>query len=64
MRRNDELRDVEIQRGYLDSNPASVLYRCGRTIVLCTASIEATVPVSRQDPSSVSFGTPAISTLF
>ena len=44
MRRNDELRDVEIQRGYLDSNPASVLYRCGRTIVLCTASIEATVP--------------------
>ncbi len=44
MRPHDQLRDVEIQRGYLDSNPASVLYRCGRTIVLCTASIEASVP--------------------
>ena len=44
MRPHDQLRDVEIQRGYLDSNPASVLYRCGRTIVLCTASIETSVP--------------------
>ena len=43
-RPNDELRDVEIQCGYLESNPASVLYRCGRTLVLCTASIEASVP--------------------
>lgn len=44
MRPSDQLRDVEIQRGYLESNPASVLYRCGRTIVLCTASIEKHVP--------------------
>ena len=44
MRPHDQLRDVEIQRGYLDSNPASVLYRCGGTIVLCTASIETSVP--------------------
>jgi ribonuclease PH len=44
MRPHDQLRDVEIQRGYLDSNPASVLYRCGSTVVLCTASIEASVP--------------------
>ena len=44
MRSSDQLRDVEIQRGYLDSNPASVLYRCGRTIVLCTASLETKVP--------------------
>ncbi len=44
MRTSDQLRDVDIQRGYLDSNPASVLYRCGRTIVLCTASLEAKVP--------------------
>ena len=41
---SDQLRDVDIQRGYLESNPASVLYRCGRTIVLCTASLEAKVP--------------------
>ncbi len=44
MRASDQIRDVEIQRGYLDANPASVLYRCGRTIVLCTASIEESVP--------------------
>jgi ribonuclease PH len=44
MRPSDQLRDVEIQRGYLESNPASVLYRCGRTIVLCTASLERNVP--------------------
>jgi len=44
MRPHDQLRDVEIQRGYLESNPASVLYRCGGTIVLCTASIETSVP--------------------
>jgi ribonuclease PH len=44
MRASDQLRDVEIQRHYLESNPASVLYRCGRTIVLCTASLEAKVP--------------------
>jgi len=44
MRPSDQIRDVEIQRGYLESNPASVLYRCGRTIVLCTASLERNVP--------------------
>ena len=44
MRPSDELREVEIQRGYLESNPASVLYRCGKTIVLCTASLESSVP--------------------
>ncbi|MGC6443680.1 MAG: ribonuclease PH [Rubripirellula sp.] len=44
MRASDQIRDVEIQRGYLDANPASVLYRCGRTIVLCTASVEESVP--------------------
>ena len=44
MRPSDQLRDVEIQVGYLESNPASVLYRCGQTIVLCTASLEANVP--------------------
>ncbi len=43
-RADDELRAVEIQRHYLQSNPASVLYRSGNTIVLCTASIESSVP--------------------
>ena len=44
MRAPDQIRDVEIERRYLESNPASVLYRCGRTIVLCTASLEKSVP--------------------
>ena len=44
MRAADQLREVEIQCGFLDSNPSSVLYRCGRTIVLCTASVETRVP--------------------
>ena len=44
MRAFDQLRDVEIQCGYLESNPASVLYRCGKTIVLCAASLESSVP--------------------
>lgn len=44
MRASDQLRDVEIKRGFLSSNPYSVLYRCGNTMVLCTASLEAKVP--------------------
>lgn len=44
MRPPDQLRDVVIQRGFLESNPASVLYQSGRTIVLCTASLEPSVP--------------------
>ncbi len=44
MRQPNQLRDIQIQRGYLESNPASVLYHCGKTIVLCTASLEASVP--------------------
>src|SRR6056297_443151 len=44
MRPDDQLREVTIRRHYLQSTPASVLYQCGGTIVLCTASIEASVP--------------------
>ncbi len=44
MRPSDQIRDVEIQLGFLESNPSSVLYKSGRTIVLCTASVEAKVP--------------------
>lgn len=44
MRSHDQLREIEIQLGYLSGNPSSVLYRCGETIVLCTASLEPSVP--------------------
>ena len=44
MRPDDKLRAVSIECGYLESNPASVLYKSGNTIVLCTASLESKVP--------------------
>ncbi len=43
-RRFNELRSVKIQRRYVRTCPGSVLYRAGNTTVLCTASIDATVP--------------------
>lgn len=43
-RPHDVLREVQIECGYLQSNPASVLYRSGNTIVLCTASTQSSVP--------------------
>lgn len=39
-----ELREISIQRHYLSASPGSVLYRCGNTVVLCTASVEEKVP--------------------
>ncbi|MGH7128893.1 MAG: ribonuclease PH, partial [Planctomycetaceae bacterium] len=43
-RRADELRPISIQRHFTQAAPGSVLIRAGRTIVLCTASVEQTVP--------------------
>lgn len=44
MRPADTLRPIEIIRHYLTGSPGSVLYRCGDTVVLCTASIQDHVP--------------------
>lgn len=38
------IRPVKIKRKFTKSSPGSVLYQCGETIVLCTASIETKVP--------------------
>ena len=38
------LRPLEITRGYTRSSPGSVLIRTGDTVVLCTASVEESVP--------------------
>lgn len=38
------LRSVQIERNYLGNAAASVLYRSGETVVLCTASVEEKVP--------------------
>ena len=43
-RRSNELRPVEITRGYTSAAPGSVLMRTGNTVVLCTASWETGVP--------------------
>lgn len=47
MRAWDGLRPVTIETGFTDHPAGSVLYRCGRTVVLCTASVEARVPPFR-----------------
>ena len=40
----DELRKVEIELGFTDNPAGSVLIRQGRTLVLCTATLEKAVP--------------------
>ena len=44
-----QLRPVKIRRGFTRSAPGSVLIRCGRTVVLCTASITEAVPGWREE---------------
>ena len=44
MRRTDQLRPIEITRNYLAGSPGSVLYHGGQTVVLCTASVQESVP--------------------
>lgn len=39
-----ELRRVTVHRHFTEQTPGSVLYRCGDTVVLCTASLEKKVP--------------------
>ncbi len=43
-RQPDQLRPLEIIRGFTRPSPGSVLFKAGRTTVLCTASVEESVP--------------------
>jgi ribonuclease PH len=43
-RRHDELRQITVERPYLGAAPGRVLIRAGRTAVLCTASVDESVP--------------------
>jgi ribonuclease PH len=43
-RRPDELRPIRIQRRFTGAAAGSVLIQAGRTTILCTASIDASVP--------------------
>ncbi|HEX6473060.1 MAG TPA: ribonuclease PH [Streptosporangiaceae bacterium] len=48
-RSNDRLRPVRIQRGWLDHAEGSALIEFGGTRVLCTASVQDSVPRWRRD---------------
>lgn len=43
-RKNDQLRDLSIEPGYLLNNPFSCLIKLGGTHVICSASLEEDVP--------------------
>ena len=51
-RKPDELRPVEIIRGFTSNAPGSVLIRAGQTHVFCTASIDEGVPTWREESGS------------
>ena len=48
-RRANEIRPVKIKRGYTRQTPGSVLYQSGDTVVLCTASVDTSVPPWMRD---------------
>ena len=48
-RKANELRPVKIKRRYTNKTPGSVLYQCGDTVVLCTASVDTSVPPWMRD---------------
>ncbi len=48
-RKATAIRPVKIKRNYTNKTPGSVLYRCGETVVLCTASVDTRVPPWMQD---------------
>jgi ribonuclease PH len=43
-RRPDELRELDLQPDFLEQPHGSILYAQGRTVVLCTATVEEEVP--------------------
>ncbi len=49
MKRAEELRDIEIVRGFNRYAEGSVLISCGNTRVICTASVAEGVPPFRKD---------------
>ncbi len=43
-RRPDQLRELDLQPDFLEQPHGSILYAQGRTVVLCTATVEETIP--------------------
>lgn len=42
--KDNQLREISVQRGFTRNAAGSVLISCGKTVVLCTASVEPRVP--------------------
>ena len=57
-RQLDELRPIRIQRSFTQTAPGSVLIQAGGTMILCTASVDNSVPRWKQstDPDAVPTG--------
>ena len=53
-RATEQLRAIEVTRGFTGSAPGSVYIRAGRTTVLCTASVDESVPPWKDDPENPS----------
>ena len=43
-RRNDDLRPITVQRHFTRMTPGSVLIQAGGTVILCTATVDETLP--------------------
>lgn len=43
-RKRNQIRPVKVKRNFTKKTPGSVLYQCGDTVVLCTASVDNNVP--------------------
>lgn len=48
-RKPNQIRPVKIKRKFTNKTPGSVLYQCGGTVVLCTASVDENVPPWMRD---------------
>jgi ribonuclease PH len=48
-RKPAEIRPVKVKRNFTNKTPGSVLYQCGGTVVLCTASVETDLPPWMRD---------------
>lgn len=48
-RKSNEIRPVKVKRKFTNKTPGSVLYQCGGTVVLCTASVSSDVPPWMRD---------------
>ncbi|MEL7499400.1 MAG: ribonuclease PH [Planctomycetota bacterium] len=48
-RKANQIRPVKVKRKFTNKTPGSVLYQCGGTVVLCTASVSNDVPPWMRD---------------